>query len=255
MSEPGDWDQLIVEGRARCEVPATALTFLKKLSTASKPVLLSCDDGREYLVKGRQNGRMIVSDRIVGLLGKVLESPVGDVTLVRVPQELIQAQPEMHHMEPGVSHGSVWIPNCTERRGIQHFEDPVNRARFASLAVLYGWVGAVDHQFIYDNSSPNQVYSVDHGHFFPGSTGWSIETLKAAGSPITDRNIMSACGIQSEELEVAFGKLNDMSDSQIASNVAAVPVDWKLSSEESVHLTEFLCERRDALLSAREKST
>lgn len=170
-----------------------AHTYIRKWKTASKPVLLRCDDDKEYVVKGQQAGRMIYNDQVIGKLGKRMEAPVPKVVLVDLPEELINAEPEMSHMTPGVSHGSLFITNSTERENdIMHTDITENVARFARLAALFGWVHANDRQFIYENSRPHLVYSVDHGHFLPKGPAWTVASLNSASSPELDQKIVQA---------------------------------------------------------------
>jgi hypothetical protein len=169
--------------------------------TSSQPVLLACDDGSDYVVKGQQAGRMIVTDQVVGRLGGAVLAPVAEITLIDVPAELINAEPEMSHMRPGVSHGSRWLANCSDSKGFEQTTVPENRDRFARLALLYGWVIASDHQFIYENAEPRLVHSVDHGHFLAGATNWTEETLRHAPAPAPDNNVVAACSLTTEELD------------------------------------------------------
>jgi hypothetical protein len=166
-----EWARLIADAADHLEPPIRAETFVKKFATASQPVVLACDDGADYVVKGAQAGRMIVIDQIVARVGDAVGAPVGEPALVDVPATLIAAEPEMAHMAAGIAHGSRWIPNCTDQTGFAHTLVAENRDRFARIAWLYGWVVASDHQFIYSNDAPQIVYTVDHGHFFRGVDG------------------------------------------------------------------------------------
>ena len=47
--------------------------------------------------------------------------------------------------------------------------------RCALLAVMYGWFQAGDNQLLYRKTPPELVFSVDHGHFFPGGPEWTVE--------------------------------------------------------------------------------
>src|SRR2546422_862159 len=81
----------------------SAHTYRRKFPTASQPVLLACGDtNSEYVVKGRQNGRMIVNDHVVAKLGALIAAPVPPNAFIDVPHELITAQAEMSHMPPGI---------------------------------------------------------------------------------------------------------------------------------------------------------
>jgi hypothetical protein len=73
----------------------------------------------------------------------------------------------------------------------QRHDVPDNRPRFAALAVLYGWIPAGDAQLIYRQTVSHLVYSVDHGHFFPGGPNWTLAGLSGfvplSPSPIAHR--------------------------------------------------------------------
>lgn len=193
---------------------------------------------------------MIVNEHVVGRLGHALGAPVGAVALVEVPQELISLQPEMQHMPAGVSHGSRWIPRCTEREGLIHTDVMENRARFAQLAVLYGWAIAGDHQFIYENEPPHLVHSVDHGHFFPGGPDWTEASLGTAAPPYLDHVIAGGCAFSQEELAEACGRLGAIADSLIADVVAGPPPDWGVADEERLVLAMYLATRRDQFVAS-----
>jgi len=210
-------------------------------------VLLECDDGKSYVVKGKQAGRMITNDQILGALGHALGGPVPVVVLVDVPQELIDAEPEMSHMSAGVAHGSAWIPDASDREGIAHQDVAENRQRFAFLAVLYGWAPANDAQFIYTNAAPRLVYSVDHGHFFPGGPDWTIDTLNAASPADLDGAIDAACTWTAGHLRAVLTHLENFTDEAIADVVSRPPDDWNVSQQERSVLATYLAERRDQL--------
>lgn len=222
-------------------------TYLKSWASASSPVLLACSDGQDYVVKGRQNGRMIVNDRIVGLLGRLMKAPVGEVVLVEVPSQLISAEPAVSHMDQGLSHGSLLLRNCTEREALLHTTETENRGRFARLAVLYGWVRASDHQFIYENAPPHRVHSVDHGHFFEQGPNWSEAGLAGTPPPVLDQTLEAACQFSPAEVAAAVNDLRGITHEQIVGVVASVPVDWGLTMQETVTLAQYLCDRRDQL--------
>lgn len=226
---------------------AEAQTFLKSLQGVSKGVLLACSDGRDYAVKGRQNGRALVNDRLVNLLGQLLGAPVGLPALIDLTPSFKGIEPRVAHIPPGISHGLLWVPNCSEREALLHTDEPENRSRFALLAVLYGWMHARDHQFIYENSPPHRVHSVDHGHFFNGGPNWTEATLLAAPAPQLDQQLVAACNFTDVEVAAAAASLQAFTDDQIVEALGKIPVDWGLSMQETVVLGLYLCERREQL--------
>src|ERR1700732_2925309 len=99
------WETLILEAAAHRPAAIKALTYRnKKWTTASAPVVLGCDDGDDYVIKGRQVGRAVVNEQIVGHLGRVMGAPVAEVKLIDVPAELIaMQQAELGHIPAGVA--------------------------------------------------------------------------------------------------------------------------------------------------------
>lgn len=249
MPDDEYWQRLIATAGSERPGLITAHTFLKKWGTYSRPVLLACDDGNEYVVKGQHAGRGIVNDQVIGRLGSAIGAPVGDVALVYIPDALVAAEPAMSDIKPGISHACRWIPGCTEREHIVHTTVPENRGRFAALALVYGWVHAQDHQFIYTNDPPHLVYSVDHGHFFPNGPDWTIQSLGTAAAATPDPTLIAGCSLSNTELASAVGALGSISDAQIASAVASPPDEWGLTEPERVALASYLRSRRDQIVS------
>jgi hypothetical protein len=241
-----NWKVLIREARERVPSPVVAETFLKAFQTASRPVLLACGD-QEYVVKSKDAGRMIVTDQIVGRLGHAIGASVAEVTLVEVPKGLIDSEPQMSHMSPGVAHGSKWFPDCSEQLGFEHTHVPENRPRFAGLALLYGWATAGDHQFIYENTEPRLVHSVDHGHFFPGSNGWTKEMLEQAPAAVPDGTIVSTCSLTGVELQAAKEALRAPTENVIASAVSAPSVGWGITLTERIAVAVYLAGRSESI--------
>jgi hypothetical protein len=248
--DPAEWRRTIQEATTRRPDPIVAHTYRNRWQTASSPVLLACDDGEEYVVKGRQLGRVLINEQVIGRIGRALGAPVTDVALVDVPEALVQMEADMSHMPAGISHGNRWIPDCSERAWIQYTDEPQNRPRFALLAVLYGWVVPSDPQMIYENTAPHFVHSIDHAWFFPGGPNWTVDTLRAAPSPVPDATIVSECGLSNDELREAARRLSDVTDAAIAEAVAIPPEDWGISLDERVALAIYLAERRGKLASS-----
>ncbi len=178
----------------------------------------------------------------------MIHAPVPEVGYVDVPQALITIEPRLAHMAAGISHGSVWIPDCSEREGLQNLSDQENRARFARLAVLYGLVQASDHQFIYKKVPPNLVFSVDHGHFFPNGGDWQVVDLQNAPHAATDNDIVVGCQLTRNEIDDARSSLRVVTEEQIA-ETAAGPMDhWGVSIDERIAVAIFVDRRRQELL-------
>jgi hypothetical protein len=193
-------------------------------------------------------GRVLVNDQIVARLGELIHASVPRAALIDVPAELIANQSEMSHMMAGIAHGSQFVENVTERMGFEHAAITENRPRFALLAVLFGWTGAQDHQFVYAKTAPQLVYSVDHGHFFPGGPSWTEPSLRAAPQSQLDTQITQACNATQAELHAAIRELSAIDDQALTSVVALPPDEWGMTMEDRIVLVEFLIRRRAELL-------
>lgn len=199
-------------------------------------MLLECEDGESYVVKGRQAGRMIFNDQVLGTLGNLMGAPVPRAVLIDVPADLIAAESEMAHVSPGVSHGSSWIPAASDREGVAHTDRPENKQRFAYLAAFYGLAQAGDNQFIYENSEPRMVHSVDHGHFLPGGPDWTVASLGIAAPADLDAGTAAAVSWTDGQLQPVRESLARLTDDVIANAVARPPDDWGVTDAERAAL-------------------
>ena len=251
---PNDLPAQIAAAFCNRPIPVRAETYLRSWPSHSKPVALMCEGGGKYVVKALQAnriaemGRVLVNDQIVARLGELIQASVPHVALIDVPAELIAHQPEMSHMMAGVAHGSQFVENVTEREVLAHVAIPENRPRFALLAILFGWIGAQDHQFVYSKSAPELVYSVDHGHFFPGGPAWTELSLAGAPQPQPDIQITNACNTTQPELHQAIRTLAAVGDEALVSVVSLPPDEWGLTMGDRVALLNFLKNRRAGLL-------
>jgi hypothetical protein len=235
------------ERTASASAGTTAQTFMQAYSTASRPILVRCDDGREYVVKGSQAGRMLVNDHLVAKLGALLGAPVPEVELVAITPDLIAAQTEMSHMTAGLAHGSRFIPNCHD--GGQH-ASPENRGRFARLAVLFGLVGASDHQYLHQNDPPHLVYSVDHGHFLPCGPEWTAQSLEQAGPASPDDSVVQTHQVTPDELAGAAVALEQVTDDAIVDIVGGLPSTWGVDEDDRLAMVAFFIRRREEMKAA-----
>jgi len=189
----------------------------------------------------------MIADHVVGRIGQLLGAPVPEVAFVDVPAALVAAQPEIAAFLPGVGHGSKYVPNTTEREQISHVNEPVNRDRFARLAVLFGWAHGADHQFIYEKVAPPRVYSHDHGHFFPGGPGWTGASLAQHNANV-DNSIVNGCNLTPAEIAHAIARLNQVDPADLEGVVAGVPGEWDITPDERTAMVGFLTMRRLALI-------
>ena len=82
-----EWNVAIEDAVSQPPPVIDAETYLnRKWGTSSSPVLLGCADKKDYVIKGKQAGRILVNDHLVGRLGALISAPVGTVCLVNVQQ-------------------------------------------------------------------------------------------------------------------------------------------------------------------------
>lgn len=218
---------------------------------ASRPIVSRAMDGYNYVLKGRQAGRQIINDQIVGRLGVLLGAPVPPIYIAEVDECLTNDpdEPEYHYFHSGLAHASQLISGCMDDRDIFRYQGQLaNRSRFARLSVLYGWVEASDRQFIYKSSSPNIVYSVDHGNFFPGGPNWTTGDLVWSSRAVLDPTIARSCRFQATEIQEALTALAEVSEREILETVARPPAEWGITIDERVSLVAYLVYRRQELL-------
>lgn len=226
--------------------------FLKVWNTSARPALFRCYDNQKYMIKGQQAGRQIVNDQIVARLGITINATVGYPRIAEIDSELSEGYPELDYLTPGTAHATLFIEGCKDERDLTKFytQQAENIPRFASLCVLYGWVLARDHQFLFEKQYPNRVYSVDHGHFFPGGPNWTHETLSQAPAAELDTHLRILCSFSRESPEIrnALEQLDQVSEDQIIQAVAAPPNEWGLTMEERVTMVEYLVKRQKELI-------
>lgn len=242
------WQSLLENWANQREKPLRALTFFRGWSTKARPVLVECDDGNKYVVKGQQAGRQVVNDQIVARLGLAIDAPIGEPRIVDVT-ELAVIEKNLSHIVPGTAHGTRFIPGCFDDRTLIATSEPDNRSRLARLSVLYGWVTANDWQFLYRKDPPRLIYSVDHGHFFPGGPDWNETQLLTTSHAELDP-CFEDCYLTQEEVGDALRALEAITEEKIIQAVSSPPDEWGLTIGERVTLVEYLTRRRKELLAS-----
>lgn len=241
------WRALI--GAAPTPQRVSAKTFVKSWTTFSLAAQMRCDDGVDYIVKGPRTDRpdvrrTLITEQVVGRVGRALGAPVPEVVLVEVVAELVAGQLELQTLEPGSCHGSRVIPDCSERQAVAPPSDATQRKRYGLMSMLYGVFVGGDHQVIVQNGS-GEVYAHDHGLCLPGAQRWTVDTLRGAPDPKPDD--MFARHLDADDLDLARSALDSVTDEVIAEAVAAPPSAWAITDDERVALAGYIAARRDKL--------
>jgi len=231
--------------------PIQILTLRPKVwKSATRPFLARGEDKQEYIVKARHADRSIerqmFNDQIVARLGVIMNAPVGKPSLVEISTELIELSPQYSYILSGIAHGTEFIKDCSDDRELfNHIKVPENRERFALLCVLYSWVYARDHQFIYSKTKPNLVYSVDHGHFFIGGPDWTVERLTQEHHDLEiDSILLKNCKLTEQELKPALIACEAVTENDILNVVASPPCEWNITMDDRMALVEYLTSRQ-----------
>ncbi len=225
-----------------------AVSFIRGWRTKAQPVLLQCEGGARYAVKGRHSGRQVINDQVVARLGCGLNAPVGIPQLVQISAELIESSPGLAAFSPGLAHGTLWIPNCIDDYELLGSGEPENRSRYALLAILYAWVVDRDRQFLFNKQPPRLVHSVDHGHFFAGGPNWTITSLRENLEPQMATGFESCC-FKPPDFQCMGSALEQINQDKVISVVGSVPESWGITMEERLALVEYLLVRQQRLLS------
>jgi hypothetical protein len=244
-----DWTSLLVFARAAPVLAIRAVTYDGPVpGSGSQAQFFTCDDGFTYSVKfiGNPHGtRILATEQVVAALALYLDAPVPSTAHVEVAQTLIEANHLLINgvaALPGVHHGSRWEQDCSGRLWIEHGAEPLNRPRFAALCVLYTWVGASDHQLIYQNASPHLVFSVDHGHFLAGGPGWSAATLQTSPAPSVDAQF-APLSLDESSLRPYVQRLAAITPEVVAGCLARVHSTWGVIETDLVALGEYIVQR------------
>lgn len=225
----------------------TVRTHLRDFTGMSLAALVTCDDGAKYVIKRSSLGRALVAEHVVARLGLRIGAPCMEVCLANVSAELIALDPKLARFAGGQAHAVAFVDGLVEIRKVTHEMHPFNRARFARLYILFSWTQASDHQFMYQLTAPNLVYSHDHGLFFSGRNNWTPAQLAAAYSPQLDGAI-GALGFKAGELAPIRAELESVTDQEIVEIVQGVPAAWGVAQADLNSLAAYLSARRKSLL-------
>jgi hypothetical protein len=256
------WSRLINEERAtgQASTELEAQIFLRALDGGGRPALITASDDKDYAIKGEclaYESFALVTERLVGLTGNKIGAPVPPVQLVRVSQELIDNQQEMSHFKAGIFHGSAWVDDCEDSRDILHVNVDENRQRFASLAILFGFLYPCDLQFLYETHSNRLVWSADHG-MFELPSGSDVAKLLAMPPAEPFEKIVTGASLSFSDLSDACKNLDALTDRAIAGIVISLPDEWEVDDMRRAWYCILIAKCRDELKSrytlARNKS-
>jgi hypothetical protein len=206
-------------------------------------------DNQEYFIKSLQtcppgHGSSLAVELIVSKLGQLIDAPTCTTTLIRIPEAFDGFEvSEGVHLKPGWAHGSLVIQRAREIRPelrLRNRDD--NRARHAGAYALYDWCFGDDPQWLHDMSADMQLFSYDHGLYFPSDTGpksWTREMLLYHSD---DPRLLpdSPVDLSKEACESYANALDAVTRDSIANVLQSVPLSWPVSDEDLNALGWFL---------------
>jgi hypothetical protein len=266
MLDGDQWRELIAPELARGRNGVKARDYLREQpeNSFAKPPLLKCNDDQEYWVKfplgdtvgdataRRERVRSLVIDHVVGRLAHLLRvEAVPPVQLVQIPDELIKRTARLASARAGWAHGSKNTGPLTQKivdfayEG--YYRNPMNRPRFAALAVLYGLARGDDRHVNFPHTGKPLVFSVDHGEFLYGP-GWKATDLIDAKHATVDETIRRVCRVTPLELAEPLERLRALTVFGVAAAVSMPPCDWSFPESDRIALAKYIWERREAII-------
>jgi len=248
-----EWTTLIGQSRARLE-PTLTVQDIEGLLTggnSGKPMQVICTDQMRYALKlndstNPSHGRTLATEQVVGRLGQLLGAPTVQPARVLCPQELLSNFVETGNRVAGLGHASRFLDRRQLREDRGQPLQPVtkkNREDHARLGVLYGWIGAGDHQVLRDTQT-DEIFSHDHGLFLPGGGNWGKTNLIAGTPLVPDPWFLDPD--PSNVIEASM-QIKALTDAQIAGAIAYVDASWGVGDDDLIALANYLSARRDML--------
>jgi hypothetical protein len=221
----------------------------------SEPHRMSGPTGEMFAVKLQDNpqgNRVLVNDHVSARFGQLVGAPVPTAFVVDVDPAVAATIRYNNGTTPtgGLAHGSLWlVPDV--RPVIDHArvrKTQGNLARYARLDILFDVLASSDQQWVVGWKPPFQVFCVDFGHSLSGQPMWDAAALRRHPPP---RLLTATSGVVAKPdlLIQVRSKLEDVSDTGIASCVAEVPEVWGVSEDDKVAICRFLRIRTDAMIS------
>jgi hypothetical protein len=193
-------------------------------------------EGAQWWVKplnNNQGPRVIVTEAVVGMVGRLIDAPVCETTIVQLPPEISgwEFRPGSV-IEPGFAHASQNVSGVQEDRSLLFRDRDDNSKRHVGVIALYDWCWGGDDQWLYAEPKDRQIYSHDHGWYLP-ETGpnWSAATLEARVDeehlPMWKTN-----GLDEAEVSRIAAALRGLTRQAIAAALAGIPTSWPVTDLE-----------------------
>ncbi|MDR7001851.1 HipA family kinase [Neobacillus niacini] len=225
----------------------------------SKPQLFLMSDGKEYLVKFKENPqgtRVLVNDWVVGRLAQLLGLPVAPFELTYFSKYDFKKFSDLYRygFKPGHQFASKLLKDCTGLWEPRSNEKIVNIDTLPGIIVFDYWVNNTDRdtgnvllEKLSDHT--NYLHLIDHGLCFPGYAN-SIEMLKQVPRNLLNQaaHTWAVSQIENPKSLLKFTeKVLALPSEKILSVINTIPDDWDVSSSEKKALYQYLLSAKKAL--------
>lgn len=255
MPNESVWNGLV---RGRSD-PADGLSVTACLqqgrATASSPFLGAGSDGHQWWVKPPQAhlGKALVTEYVVGRVGQLIDAPVCEVAIIRIPDALGSWEFKPGHALPtGFGSATRDLDGVAEeiRGRLSRRGDDDNARRHGGVYALVDWCFGEDLQWLLHVNDQWRLYSHDHGWYLPpGGPDWTVDLLRATADlakPLPD----SASGLDRAHLSAVADKLEGVSRDALQKILMEVPASWPVTDAELDCLGWYL-EHRAPQVAAR----
>lgn len=218
---------------------------------ASRPWLMKCDDGYEYVIKFRlPQSKAMANELIAGMIARHLDLPAPKMALVDVPEYLMEPDMGREGSRAGL-HVGVRMLNDVDDFTDLHTRDVIdliNGDELYGVVCFDNWMYNIDRR----NDGNNLIETRDKVHKywmldFEGCFGreWTVdklESLRLSGPvrmfPFIEKRITDTA-----RFDPWLEKIEGVNAGPIRGAVDAVPEDW-LGAAERQALEDFLTHRR-----------
>lgn len=238
---------------------------------SSRPQLILFSDGRQYIVKFKNNPvqgtRALVNEYVAGRLAQLLGLPVPPFKIVHIGKPFFKENPVLfrYRFRPGHQFASQFIPNCLNKIDKESLPklNIVNRKHFAGIIVFDQWVSNIDRRnrniLLRPTSRGHdyQLYMIDQGHSFSyfdywthkRECRWTPAALRFLPQKLKLNAFYRWCKRQSRQEDFAryLDKIQQLSNKQIRQVIASIPKDWNVSRVEREALYDYLIRAKKML--------
>ena len=246
----------------RFDRPSPSVTVraprMRAQSSGAGAFLALADDGRQYWVKvpgNPQGSQVLVNEVIVAELGRMLDAPVRERTLLHVPAGISEWSlfPAPTSTVPLVGHGSLHLIDAVDSDELIHTRRGMNPQRQAALFGLWDLCVGEDPQWLYETSASDAVWSYDHGLWFTTGEGdWSEQVLRA----LVDIVVVLPGDpehLDPIRLRAMADDLEALTADDLLGAMSAVPVEWGTDDADLECMAWFLYRRREPVASRLRK--